>query len=450
MARSTFASKLIATLALSLMALMSGCGGGGGGSSSGTPGGTGGSSPSAPATLDTIIRNPSLATPGNLSPIETAYQQQLAAAPTNVTANAGFAITDAALQAATFQSYNSDLTLQGVLSNSVATQSGSIAKPSVFARLAPSLMIWRLPAMLTAGSTPKLSPLDLIPSPEAALQAHNLNETVEGEQAELEAIDGQLVQVQAALNVVLADPTFVYTIADPTQPTDTNATVQLGSAEFEALLGAVDVAVGVINVAIAYDLQVGSFNVEAPISTVLAAQYTSPTGGVAPVSEWLPAPPFGTITGTGAQDIKTSQEQLEAASTAIVAAVTDVQTRNNSGFLLNPGTVISGSQISSYKTEFENDSLYLTQEETVSTSGGSVLVDLPAFFNNPPTSLLTLMPSLSVTPSGSKLIVLSISASNYPDPTFDGVFPNGAGSLLKTLSYDSYPNDQTPYAAVLL
>ena len=183
------------------------------------------------------------------------------------------------------------------------------------------------------------------------------------------------MNVESALAIVASDPNYTYTLADPSQPTNTAATVKVGAAEIQILEAAVSAVRSVTNLSLAYNADPGTFDFNAVIPQ------TEFSGSSLTTSQYLPASPFLTLSSDGGTRMAAVGTELNNVAVDGIAAIETVKTRSNSGYLLDPGTLISTSQLNSAETQIRSVQAYLTgpQSFTLSVNGThpTVQINLP-------------------------------------------------------------------------
>lgn len=410
--------------------LLAGCGGGGGNGNGGGSGNNGsstggGTTPPtlmpAEASLNSLVRSTNTVTITNLTATVSQFDQARQADPTNKDAQLGYAISEFALAGA--QAAN----LNGTVIANLRTPKAASAVPALrVGQLAQGLTLWKLPQFLAGSGSAALWPraADFLPtSVVAARTVLKPRATVTPAQVQtaLTGLDASLVKVEQALSVVAADPNYTYTLADPNQPTNTSATVKVGSAEIQILLAAVGAVRSLDNLGLTYNADPGTFNFNATVPASALA------GGSFAPAAYLPPSPFLTLNADGAARAGAVKTELNAVAVAGVAAIEAVKTRSNSGYLLDPGTLVTSAQLTTVEGHIQTYQGLLSGPQniplTVNGQTVSTSVNIGAFLSRPPADLKALLPILAVsTDSGG---TTSLTFSRYPDPTFGGIFPNG-------------------------
>ena len=447
--RRTFLSRLALPLGLTILGsvLLTGCGGGGSNGNAvapGTGGTGGGGTPTlqpAIAGLDAIVRGSQPTTVTSLSTIAGEFDQARQADPTNKDAQFGFAVTAAALAAT--QAAN----LTGTVVPAVRTASAEAAlSPAArTASFSQGLVLWRLPQLLS-GSTAVQWPqaADYLPTKtlQASLTPRASSPTPAQVQTEIAALDASLAKAEVALAVVKADPSYVYTLADPSQPANTASTVKVGSAEIQILSAVISIVRSLANGAVAYNADPGTFSFETPAAAGFSGASVGP-------AQYLPAAPFLTLAADGGTRLGAVKTELIATADSGTAAIESVKTRSNAGFLLNPGTLVTTGQLTAAEAQITAYKAYLTGAQTVPVglNGKTVTtrVDLAAFLDHPPADLRTLLPTLPVSKDSSGATTLTM--NGFPDLTFGGLFPDGLP--VKSATYTLPVTSSTTYSQVI-
>lgn len=402
--------KVVVFLVLNLCLgtiVFTGCGGGGG-SSSTTPIDT-----TTPQTsLNEIVRSPTSVNTTNLSTIASQFDQARKQSPTDLDAQTGFAISKAALASLTIANLNGVVVPSASKSNTVSTRiAGSVT-------LQQSLEIWKIGNIFTANSSP-ISPTDVIPNllmPKTTISPVQLA-------SELKTLDVSLAEAEAALTVVEQNPTYTYTLADPSNPSNKTATVKLGVAEFKTFHAVIATVRSIINASLAYNLDYTSFNYLAPATTVFVGHLTA--GSTIPPSIYFPPSPFGTLQSDGKTRLATTKSELGIVFTDSVAAIENIKARSNSSYLLNPGIFIKMDQLNDIETKIQTYSGVLKGTQEIDFSRGKLKLNLLAILDNPPDDLKIYAPTIHVTDTGINNNSVMLMVDSFPDPTFGGVLPNG-------------------------
>ena len=422
--------------------LLSGCGGGGGNGNNnsattgtGTSGsGTGGTQPPtlAPAIagLNSVVRGSQPVTETNLTGLVAQFAQAIQADPTNKDAQLGFAVSEAALASTQAANLTGGTAFPALRATSVGMTLSPAART---AQISQALILWRMPQFLSeTGSAqfPKVG--DFLPTGalQARLQPESVPVTPVQVQTQLAALDASMVQVENSLSVVKSDPNYTYTLADPSKPTDTTATVKVGSAEIQILSAVVSIVRSVTNAGLAYNADPGNFNFNTQVPTsVFSGTSVSP-------AQYLPPGPFLTLMPDGGTRLGTLKSELNGTANSGVMAIEEVKTRNNAGYLLNPGTLVTSEQLNKVEAQIKTYQAFLSGTQstpiTVHHTTVTIPVNLSAFLDHPPTDLRAFLPTLPVSiNSGNTMLTFS----NFPDPTFGGIFPTGLPSVNSGTSY---------------
>jgi hypothetical protein len=432
---------------LCTMLVSAGCGGGGGSSSSnpgngGNPGN--GLTPTQQTQLtqdqtqlNTLVSADATPSASSVATVASSFKTLYQSAPTNPTVAADYAISEAALDGLNL---NSTLDLSSISLNSLplilartavahSEVKAIAATSSREAVIANMLIIWRLPQALVASSGATLpTGLDLVPGL-SALQSGTARPAVTNMQiqTDLTTLDADLANVQLALAVPLADPSFSITIPDYADPAN-KAGLKIGNAELKVLATVISVARAIANVGLVYNLDNSAYPTGSePAATVFAPQLAAPNSIIAS-SAYLPSSPFLTLESDGDTRADNVLVQLEFAVTESTSAISEVNTRNNAGYLLDPGTAITASQLDTISADITADSAYLTKTEPFTNFDGTSInatIDANKWLTDPPASLAALMPSLTSSTASDSNPDLYVSATDFPDSTFGGLFPGG-------------------------
>jgi len=429
-ARRTLVSCFALPLGLTILSsalLLSGCGGGGSNGNSIAPGttgpgsGGGGGTPTlqpAITGLNALVRGSQPMTVTNLSTVVGEFDQARQADPTSKDAQLGFAVTAAALAAT--QAAN----LNGTVVPAVRTASAEAALSPADRTVSFSqgLVLWRLPRLLSGGTAVQWpQAADYLPTKtlQASLTPRTSSLTPAQVQTQIAALDTTLSKAEVALAVVKADPNYVYTLADPSQPGNTASTVKVGSAEIQILSAVISIVRSLANGALAYDADPSTFSFNAPAAGGFSGVSVGP-------AQYLPAAPFLTLGTDGGTRLGTVKTELIATADSGTAALESVKTRSNAGFLINPGTLVTTGQLSVAEAQITAYKAYLTGVQTVpvTLNGNTVStrVNLGAFLDHPPTDLRTLLPTLPISQNSSGTV---LTMNGFPDLTFGGLFPDG-------------------------
>ncbi|BDI33611.1 hypothetical protein CCAX7_56620 [Capsulimonas corticalis] len=403
--------------------ILTGCGGGGGGSDSG-------SNPNGPtpakqiqqgqSDINSIVRNSSSSnTQTVLQDAVTNFNLARKSLPSNNDAQAGFAISQAALAAIQFSK-----TL-GVTSFALkANAAGPQSRLTRMAQASNALAIWNFPAFLSGSDKlPLPTASDLIPH---VMVPHDSLTPVQI-QASLVSLDTSLAAAESALSGPLANPSYVYIIADPSHTDSSTATVKVGNAELRTLAALIAVLRSVTNVTTAYSADEGTFNFGADVHTLSPFTLNST---VSPTT-FLPGGTFAKLNTDGKTRMATVKTELQATITDAVTAVQSIKTRDNTGYLLNPGTLVTTQQLTNFQTQAQSYQPYLTgvQSVTLNTTNNGVItlkINLNAWFTNPPADLKAFLPTMKVTQSSGGNATLV--TTPLPDHTFGGLLPAGVPS----------------------
>ena len=316
-------------------------------------------------------------------------------------------------------------------------RAGRVETPAIrTAQVASALVLWRLPQLLGASgglSWPVVT--DFLPTHLVAAHAISKKALTSAQaQTAITDLDASLVKVEGALAVAAADPNYTYTLADPSQPSSTAATVKVGSAEIQVLAAAVSAVRSLTNLSLAYNADPGTFDFNAVIPQ------SAFSGGTLPAAHYLPASPFLTLNPDGTTRMAAVGSELNNVAVQGVAAIEAVKTRNSNGYLLNPGTLVSTGQLTSAETQIKSVQAYLTGTQTITlTMNGQTFptqIALSAFIAHPPADLKALLPALQVSADGTY-----VTRAAFPDTTFGGLFPGG-------LPIDQGAAAATPYYLV--
>lgn len=443
----------ICALTLGSAVLLSGCGGSGGGngnsgsvgtgtgtsgtgtSGTGTSGtGTGGTTPPtlapAIASLNSLVRGSQPVTVTSLTGVAAQFAQATQADPTNKDAQLGFAVSEAALASAQAANLTGGTVVPALRA---ANASASLSPAAHTTQISQALVLWRLPQFLSrAGGIQLPSAADFLPTGalQSRLQPRAASVTPAQVQTQLAALDASLVQVESSLSVVESDPNYTYTLADPSKPSDTTATVKIGSAEIQILSAVVGVVRSVTNAGLAYNADPGSFNFNAQVpASIFSGATVSP-------AQYLPPSPFLTLMPDGGARLATVKLELNGTANSGVTAIEAVKTRNNAGYLLNPGTLVTSGQLDAAETKIKAYQTFLsgTQSTPFTVHGNTIStrVNLSAFLDHPPTDLRAFLPILPVSSNSGDT---TLTFSNFPDATFGGIFPDGLPSVNTGSSY---------------
>lgn len=379
--------------ALLLTGAIWGCGGGGGG----TPTTTNEQSAASriaegQAALNDAIRSGQMPDAARLQAARDAFAQAYSADSTNAQAAFGLALSDIALrgqQAATLLGLDS-------------TQTSALG-----------LNPWQtsLPDAATSGDA--LKAITSAPLTLARLAQEN---GVSATQARLllravyDGMDTDLNRIKQA-----ADQTgFTFALADPN---NTSGTITVDQADAQALLAGLYGTRAALGVALAYNFDAGTFHFDEP----LASRFGSLADGatVAP-DQYLPPTPFGSLQSDGRTLFGAAKTDLTQAITTARASTTTFATREaQTGHLLdgtgqNFGTIAVGLDV--VKNAL-SDPFPL---------GDGTVVNLNAWFTNPPTDVRALLPTYHVTQNnGARVFVAN--PSDYPDTTFGGLVTRFSG-----------------------
>lgn len=423
-------TKQLSSLRAPLCALLvSGClmaAGCGGGGSSQPPANLGAAQANLNALVRSSAQNTSGLTVASLTPIAAQFDSARKASPNNKDAQTGYAISEAALAGLQFAQ------IFGVTSaGGTQTTKDVPANASHVAQLAQSLALWQLPHLIATGNVALPRATDFVPSlgTGAAVQAQGrqahavTNPTPAQVQTNLVSLDTSLANVEQALAVVNSDPNYTYTLADPSDPTNTGKTVKVGSVELHLLLGLVNALRGAANAGLAYNADPGSFDFNAAVGDLSGKSALTP-------AQYLPGGTFATLNSDGKARLNTTEQEINNLANNGIFAIDTVQTRTGTGYLIEPGNVvITKAQYNDVETQIKKYQGYLTSAQTVPITVGNTTtqtqLNLPAFFANPPADLKALLPTLAVSPSQYGDGSFDLTRQNYPDPTFGGLFPSG-------------------------
>ena len=293
------------------------------------------------------------------------------------------------------------------------------------------MTLWNLPHLLsTSGKTAWPRATDFLPTSALTARVSLKSRTVSPAQVQtaLAALDTQLVSVEQALAVPAADPNYTYTLADPNQPTNPAATVKIGSAEIQILVAVVAAVRSLTNVGLSYNADPGSFDFNAQVPASVFAQ-----SSISP-AQYVTTGTFLTLMPDGAARLTNVKNELNVVANSGIAAIEAVKNRNNAGFLINPGTVVSTAQLNTAESQIQAAQAYLAGPQNVTLrvnhQSVTVPVNISAFLNNPPADLKALLPTLPVQTDSNGNAFLT--DTGFPDPTFAGIFPNGIPVNLAT------------------
>jgi len=276
-----------------------------------------------------------------------------------------------------------------------------------------------------------LKATDLIPLTAlhmAAASPHTASITPVQVQTDMATLDSDLATVETALAVPLGTSGYTYTI---TNPNNAQQSYKIGTAELESLDASVEVLRAVLNLGLVYNADDSNYsNGNSLAQTVFATQLATARSTIAP-SSYLPGAPFLTLESDGRQRASNVSSQLTSAANNAVAAINNVESRNNSGYLLDPGTVITTAQLNSASSQVQQYKAYLTSPQTFSQEFGvegthNVTIAVGSFLNNPPSNLTAFWPTLTTGVDPDTSMPDFYEGTNaYPDTTFGGLFPSG-------------------------
>lgn len=376
--------------------------------------------------LNAIVTGNTPATTANVGADAAEWQSLYNHNPNNPSIATGFAISQATLAGETF-----DTTIDGPTPGFARGKAAKAIKAHQvqLQQFGEALAIWRLPSLAAGGSLSWPQATDFTPLDEPALGGSQI-------QADLATLDQSLVSVEQALSVPLSNPSFTFTLADPTDKSGTQ-TVKLGQAEFNTLYMLVATLRGIINPLLAYNMVEPNYNGSTRISSIEAIALELETQGasVTPAQYMAPSP-FLTLNANGAADMATSKAELLAAITDGTSAINEIEARNNSGYLIDPGTFFTESDLNQISAHLALYQTYITGPFQAKETDGagdvvSTTVDVNAWFTSPPPDLKAFFPTFTVqavSDSNSSTgydTSLLLSPSAYPDLTFGGLFPNG-------------------------
>jgi hypothetical protein len=407
-------------VALALSVALAGCGGGGSGSGSSTP------LSNAKTQLDSIITGNTPATAANVgnnaAKWQTLYNQQ----PNDKDYAVGYAISQAALAGETFDTTIGGPTPGFVRANAARAIKAHQAQLLQFGQL---LAIWRFPSLAGSGAASWPQATDFTPLASGpSLGGSQI-------QAALAPLDQSLASVEQALLVPLSDPSYTFTIATPADKSGTQ-TLKLGAAEFDTLYMLVATLRGVINPLLAYNLSEPNYNGSTPISSLESiAPELETNGATITPAQYMAPSPFLTLNPNGATNMATAKTELLAAITHGTSAINEVEARNSSGYLIDPGTFFTEADLNQVKDQLTLYQTYVTGPFTANETNGdgqvvSTTIDVYAWFTAPPQDLKAFFPTFTVqavVDSNSSTgydTSLLLSPSAYPDLTFGGLFPN--------------------------
>jgi hypothetical protein len=213
----------------------------------------------------------------------------------------------------------------------------------------------------------------------------------------------ELAGISDSLNTALPlmeQATAASGLAFPLQSEATGAVV-VDQADARALLGAMYAARAGLNATLAYDINPGSFRFDESLDR----KFGIPAIGtrISP-DQYFPPAPFGNLS--------------RAADTVRLAATTLASRPTQTGHLIdatgiNLGTIVAASD--TFKAALDNPY----------PLGNGTVVNLNAWFTNPPQSLRALLPTYTVvmqdTGAGFRQVYFVAEPSDYPDRSFGGL-----------------------------
>ena len=222
----------------------------------------------------------------------------------------------------------------------------------------------------------------------------------------MNSIDAAIPTLQQAS----AQTNFTYTIADFESCSTSTATRTVDQADVQSLLAGMYAARAILSMALAYDFNYGTFDFNQTVEDRFATQLAN--GTPLTPNDYLPAAPFGQLTGGGAALMLAAQNHLSLGANMANTALTTLQARPSQTGHLIDATGLNFTEASAGIALFNNA---LTQPVTVG-SDPPVTINANAWFTSPPADLRALLPTYQTNASGA-----FTNESSYPDPTLDGL-----------------------------
>lgn len=218
-----------------------------------------------------------------------------------------------------------------------------------------------------------------------------------------------------ALLSVESDASFTFVIADYRSGAAPTATLSVDQGDVQAFLTSLYAARALLAMALAYDVDGGTFDFSQSISTRFAAQIA--TGAPVTPNDYLPPAPFGGLTSEGAALLASAKSDLITGAGMAEEALNTLQARTTQTGHVLDATSLDFGEVRDGVNQFRNalnNTIPIEIEE-----GVTVTVNLNAWFTNPP-SLRGLMPTYS--PLGPNELIAAPGA--YPDATLGGLLVN--------------------------
>jgi hypothetical protein len=191
----------------------------------------------------------------------------------------------------------------------------------------------------------------------------------------------------------------------------------LNRADLVILTGGLQAISGVLNVGGAYNIDPGNFYDNRSFSSPSTIDANG--DGTLTPSEYIAPAPFGTLKSGGSQRLSTAlttmRTALTTSNTGITAKLAEADIANE----LIPVTADLRTALQRAQGQIPLAQTALNGPITVS----DVTVNIPAFLNNPIADIRTAAPNLTI--QNGRLV-----PGNLPNPTLNGLFPNGIPTSL--------------------
>ncbi len=232
------------------------------------------------------------------------------------------------------------------------------------------------------------------------------------------------------------DPNFAFGLTDFITNTETERVMD--RADVAVIVSALYETRAGLSLALAYDTNVGS----ADFAQTIAARFpTKNLGDTLTPDEYLPASPFGTLTGDGKGNFASAKTEIATGADKGQTALTYLQGRTNSQLHLIDSADLTNQDYLTAKFALTGLKAALDGPVTVPLGDSSITLNLNAWFNNPPASLRAFFPTYTVGTDASDALVLQATAASYPDLTFGGLVVGTSGIPAKAFDM-TIPTDK--------
>lgn len=314
----------------------------------------------------------------------------------------------------------------------------------MLARASPLMVAWKFKSTDFA-NLKVTSPYDILPTAlvtdRPKTRSFPFTPTVPQTIAALKAVDANLTTELAELT----DSNIASLEANPLtlpfpSPVSVSgvqiSSIKVGSVEAYAVRSAIRAVKGLVDTALAYNMDSGNFNLTAQFNTVHA---TAIANGTALTPDmYLPPSPYMVLNSDGVSRFRDLGTQWNGAANDANSLITVLQARTGSGWLINSGflSIVDYASLQAYIQEFKAAISGPVGNVPINDSNGdaaTVTVDLSAWISKgaPPHSLRPYLPTLlPMVDSGTGFTLLMPVAGSIADSTYDGLFPSAVPDVI--------------------